>query len=54
MKMTTNKRWAVIRATTGSVVRKFGSRDAARQFRRYSPKAYNTMIYDLVKNQAVR
>lgn len=53
--MTSNKiakRWAVIRAKTGTVVRSFASREAARDYKRYTPG--NFKLFDTVNGVTVR
>lgn len=54
MKNQTNntKRWSVIRRTTGSTVRSFTSRAAAREYKRTARG--NLGLYDNVNAQAVR
>ena len=46
------KRWAVIRKSTGSVIRKFGIRDAARSYKRDFNG--NVAILDTVRGVVVR
>jgi hypothetical protein len=47
----TGKRWAVIRKTTGSIVRKFDNRDDARDYKRGTP---NLGLFDLKLQMAAR
>ena len=46
------KRWAVIRKTSGRVLRSFASREAARDFKRNTPG--NVGLFDNTNQVAVR
>lgn len=48
---TITKRWAVVRRSTGSIVRKFATRDLARS---YKDSARTLRIYDTATQQFVR
>jgi hypothetical protein len=47
MNSKTLKRWAVMRSKTGSIVRKFDNREAARQYRRDKLLLNSTRLMDL-------
>lgn len=46
------KRWSVIRATSGKLVRSFASREAAREYKRYTNG--NFKLFDNVNGMIVR